>query len=91
MGSEKNALSNLLIYYVFKSKRNAEDSYQSLLEKFSKLNVIKKSARIEDVEWTEFSDSTSRLPGLRISIDDGDEITNGYTVTISTMWDINSQ
>ena len=91
LGSEKNALSNLLIYYVFKSKRNAEDAYQSLLEKFSKLNVIKKGAWIEDVEWTEFSDSTSRLPGLRISIDDGDEITNGYTVTISTMWDINSQ
>ena len=91
LGSEKNALSNLIIYYVFKSKRNAEEAYQTLIERFSKLNVTKKSEQTQEVKWTEFFDKALRLPGLRISIDDGDEITNGYIVTISTMWDINSQ
>ena len=84
-GLDNNALSNLVIYYVFKSKQNAESAYKSLIDRFSKLSSVTKTNQIHDLKWTEFADSASHLPNIRISIDDGDEIINGYAVIISTI------
>jgi hypothetical protein len=84
-GYDKEVLSNLVIYYLFKSRENANKIYQSLVEKFSGLASKSKSSQLDDLKYTEFFDTTSNLPGLRISVDNGDEDLNGYTLTISVI------
>lgn len=84
-GYDKEVLSNLVIYYLFKSRQNANTAYQSIVEKFSNLASKRKSSQLDDLKYTEFYDTTSNSPGLRISLDNGDEDLNGYTLTISVI------
>jgi hypothetical protein len=82
-GYDKQAISSFVIYYLFKSRQNAETAYQSLINKFSGLGAKVKSFQVKEVRYTDFSDSTSNMPRVRISLDGGDELINGYTLAIS--------
>jgi hypothetical protein len=84
-GYDKQAISNFVIYYLFKSRQKAEIAYQSLIKKFSSLGTKSKSFKLQEIRYIDFFDSTSNMPGLRISLDGGDELINGNTLSISMM------
>ena len=84
-GYDKEVLSNLVIYYLFKSRQNANTAYHSIVEKFSGLASKRKNSQLDNMKYIEFYDTTSSLPGLRVSLDNGDEDMNGYTLAISVI------
>ncbi|MGZ5189423.1 MAG: hypothetical protein ACXWCZ_00305 [Flavisolibacter sp.] len=52
---------------------------------FSGVAAKNTSSNVKEIKYTDFFDSNSNIPGIRISLDNSNEIKNGFTLSISVI------